>query len=52
MKKWLLPLLATTLFAVGCEDKSTVQNLQQSNKDSEVKNLKNNELTQVTVIAP
>lgn len=52
MKKWLLPLLATTLFTVGCEDKSVTQNNPQNNKESEVKNLKNNELTQVTVIAP
>lgn len=52
MKKWLFPLLATTLFTVGCEDKSVAQNIQQDTKKTEINELKNNELTQVTVIAP
>lgn len=52
MKKWLFPLLATTLFTLGCEDKSVTQNPQQNVQKTETKDIKNNELTQITVIAP
>ncbi|WP_018650911.1 ABC transporter substrate-binding protein [Actinobacillus capsulatus] len=52
MKKWLFSLLATTLFTLGCEDKFVTQNPQKNVQQTETKDVKNNELTQITVIAP
>ncbi|WGE31310.1 ABC transporter substrate-binding protein [Actinobacillus genomosp. 2] len=52
MKKWLLPLLATTLFTVACDDKSVTQNNQTNNQSTTAQNPQKDELTQVTVVAP
>ncbi|WP_150539850.1 ABC transporter substrate-binding protein [Actinobacillus vicugnae] len=52
MKKWLFPLLASALLISGCNEDSAPQSNTQNTSNSEKNTFKNNELKQVTVIAP
>lgn len=52
MKKGLFILLFTTLFTVACEDKTVTQHNLKSTEKATKKQFKNNELPQITVVAP